>query len=224
MDNRIVKVFLDCGIDIALSPRAGLSSRKSKETEQVTKGIETLELLKEEVLKVDCDLKQYATNLVFGEGPDHADIMVIGEAPGAEEDLQGRPFVGQSGQLLIKALKSIGLERESVYITNTVPWRPVMNRNPTPSEIALFMPFKRQQIKLIKPKIILCLGSIAAKTITGDNSGIMKMRGRWLDYEDGILVLATFHPAYLLRSPTQKKLFWQDLVKLKIKYQEITGR
>lgn len=219
MKGDIWSIFGAFGVDMPLSdiprcraPRDRLAS------------ISTLEELIDEALQVECDLKQYATNLVFGEGDEHADIVVMGEAPGADEDLQGRPFVGQSGRLLIKALRAIGFEREDLYITNTVPWRPVMNRTPTQSEVDLFMPIKRRQLAIIRPKIILCVGSISAKAITGENSGIMKMRGRWFKYDEDTLVLCTFHPAYLLRSPTQKKYFWQDLVKLKIKYLEICSR
>lgn len=220
--SKLVEIFASFGVDNILQTKPRWESVVIDNVRSNTAN--SLSELAEMARAIDCDLKKYATNLVFGEGPEHADIMIVGEAPGAEEDLQGRPFVGQSGQLLIKALGFIGINREEVYITNTIPWRPIMNRTPTQSEIDLFLPIKKQQISMINPKIILCVGSISAKTITGNNSGIMKIRGKWFKYGSDTLVMATFHPAFLLRSPTQKKFFWQDLVKLKIKYSEVCGR
>jgi uracil-DNA glycosylase len=161
-----------------------------------------------------CGLKTTATQLVFGDGNRFAKIMFIGEAPGADEDRQGVPFVGRAGRLLDKMLGSIGLDRTKVYIANIVPWRPPGNRTPTPIETAACLPFTRRQIELVDPEILVCLGAASAQTLLGGKDGIMRMRGRWLVYptaKKGIRALAMLHPAYLLRQPAQKKLAWQDL-------------
>ncbi|HET6378377.1 MAG TPA: uracil-DNA glycosylase [Methylocella sp.] len=161
-----------------------------------------------------CALKGTATQLVFGDGNPRAEIMFVGEAPGADEDRQGVPFVGRAGQLLDKMLASIGLDRSKVYIANVVPWRPPGNRTPTPLETAACLPFIRRQIELVDPKILVCLGSAAAQTLLGGKEGIMRLRGRWFAYPVGskqIRALAMLHPAYLLRQPAQKRLAWQDL-------------
>ena len=176
-----------------------------------------------------CGLKATATRLVFGDGNPHAEIMFVGEAPGADEDRQGVPFVGRAGQLLDKMLASIDLERGKVYIANVVPWRPPGNRTPTPLETAVCLPFIRRQIELIDPKILVCLGAAAAQTLLGAKEGIMRMRGRWLIYTAGekdIQAIAMLHPAYLLRQPAQKKLAWQDLRMLakEIKRLQLFGR
>jgi len=161
-----------------------------------------------------CGLKATATQLVFGDGNPGAGIMFMGEAPGADEDRQGVPFVGRAGQLLDKMLAAIGLDRSKVYIANVVPWRPPGNRTPTPLETAACLPFTRRQIELVDPKILVCLGAAAAQTLLGSKDGIMRMRGRWFTYRAGdkdIRAIAMLHPAYLLRQPAQKKLAWQDL-------------
>ncbi len=164
-----------------------------------------------------CGLKTTATQLVFGDGDPSADIMFIGEAPGADEDREGVPFVGRAGQLLDKMLASIGLDRGNVYIANVVPWRPPGNRTPTPLETAACLPFTRRQIALVDPKILVCLGAASAQTLLGGKEGVMRMRGRWFAYAVGgkeIQAIAMLHPAYLLRQPAQKKLAWQDLLML----------
>jgi DNA polymerase len=161
-----------------------------------------------------CGLKATATKLVFGTGNPEADIMLVGEAPGAEEDREGVPFVGRAGQLLDKMLAAIGLDRGKVYIANVVPWRPPGNRTPTPAEIALCLPFTRRQIELVAPKILVCLGAPSTQTLLGAKDGIMRLRGRWLDFRVGdrtIPALPMLHPAFLLRQPAQKRLAWQDL-------------
>jgi uracil-DNA glycosylase family 4 len=161
-----------------------------------------------------CGLQATATKLVFGDGNPKAAIMLVGEAPGADEDREGVPFVGRAGQLLDKMLAAIGLDRSKVYIANVVPWRPPGNRTPTPAEIALCLPFTRRQIELVDPKILVCLGAPSAQTLLGVKDGIMRIRGRWLDYALGertIPALPMLHPAYLLRQPAQKRLAWQDL-------------
>jgi uracil-DNA glycosylase len=171
--------------------------------------------LREELSRFDgCGLKATATRLVFGDGNPSAEIMFIGEAPGADEDREGVPFVGRAGQLLAKMLASIGLDRGKVYIANVVPWRPPGNRTPTPLEAAACLPFTRRQIALVDPKILVCLGAASAQTLLGGKEGVMRMRGRWFAYPAGgkeIRALAMLHPAYLLRQPAQKKLAWQDL-------------
>lgn len=175
----------------------------------------TLDELRQALENFDgCGLKATATRLVFGDGNPEADIMLVGEAPGADEDREGIPFVGRAGQLLDKMLAAIGLDRSNVYIANVVPWRPPGNRTPTPAEIALCLPFTRRQIELVKPRILVCLGAPATQTLLGAKEGIMRLRGRWLDYPLGtgtIPTLPMLHPAYLLRQPAQKRLAWQDL-------------
>jgi uracil-DNA glycosylase len=161
-----------------------------------------------------CGLKATATQLVFGDGNPAAKIIFVGEAPGADEDRQGVPFVGRAGRLLDKMLSSIGLDRSKVYIANIVPWRPPGNRTPTPVETAACLPFTRRQIELVDPQILVCLGAASAQTLLGGKEGIMRMRGRWLAYPTAkgeIRALAMLHPAYLLRQPAQKRLAWQDL-------------
>ncbi|HTV33320.1 MAG TPA: uracil-DNA glycosylase [Methylocella sp.] len=175
----------------------------------------TLEELREKLAAFEgCGLKATATRLVFGDGNPHAKIMFIGEAPGADEDRQGVPFVGRAGQLLDKMLAAIGLDRTKVYIANVVPWRPPGNRTPTPLETAACLPFTRRQIALVDPKILVCLGVAAAQTLLGTKDGIMRLRGRWFAFhldDHEIRALAMLHPAYLLRQPAQKKLAWADL-------------
>jgi len=159
-------------------------------------------------------LKKNATNTVFADGNPAARIMLIGEAPGAEEDRQGLPFVGRAGKLLDKMLAAIELDRSTAYITNVLNWRPPQNRDPAPEEAAMCMPFLRRHIELANPGIIILLGAVAAKHVLGFSEGIMKLRGRWLEYRVGdvmIPVMATLHPAYLLRQPAHKKLAWRDL-------------
>lgn len=167
-----------------------------------------------------CPLKQTAMNLVFADGNPHAKVMVIGEGPGAEEDRQGRPFVGVSGQLLDRMLACIGLNRTTVYITNVLFWRPPGNRTPTPGEIAACLPFVERHIELIDPDYLLLVGGISAKTLLGRSEGILKLRGRWAHYQHvglarPIPAMASLHPAYLLRQPAQKRLAWRDFLALK---------
>ncbi|MGQ0445414.1 MAG: uracil-DNA glycosylase [Beijerinckiaceae bacterium] len=172
-----------------------------------------------------CGLKATATRLVFGDGNSSAEVMFVGEAPGADEDREGVPFVGRAGQLLDKMLASIGLDRGKVYIANVVPWRPPGNRTPTPLETAACLPFTRRQIELVGPKILVCLGAASAQTLLGAMEGIMRMRGRWFSYPAGsteIRALAMLHPAFLLRQPAHKKLAWQDLRMLAKELNKIT--
>ncbi len=170
-----------------------------------------------------CGLKTTATNTVFADGVPGARVMFVGEAPGADEDRLGRPFVGVSGQLLDRMTKWIGLDRQTnFYIANVIYWRPPGNRTPTTAEIAICLPFIRRQIELAAPEILVFLGASAAHALLGTTGAISRLRGRWLDYPApglgrGIQALATFHPAYLLRSPAQKRESWRDLLMIKNK-------
>jgi uracil-DNA glycosylase len=161
-----------------------------------------------------CALKFTATRLVFADGNPQARIMFVGEAPGREEDLEGRPFVGRSGKLLDRMIAAIGLDRGNAYIANVIPWRPPGNRTPTPQETQICLPFIQRQIELVNPDVLVTLGNPSTQTLLSTREGIMKTRGRWFDYDTGtrvIRALATFHPAYLLRSPSYKRMAWQDL-------------
>ncbi len=165
-----------------------------------------------------CNLRYTATNLVFADGNPAARVMFVGEAPGLEEDLQGLPFVGRSGQLLDKMLKAIGLDRSSAYIANVIPWRPPGNRTPTPQETEICRPFIERQIALVDPDFLVLLGGASAKQLLQTSEGILKLRGQWRAYNAGrrdIRAMATLHPAYLLRQPLQKRLAWRDLLALK---------
>jgi DNA polymerase len=160
-----------------------------------------------------CPLRFTAKNLVFADGNPEARVMFLGEAPGADEDRIGKPFMGRSGQLLDKMMKAIGLDRSSAYIGNIVPWRPPGNRNPTPQEVAVCRPFVERQIELVDPDIIVCLGAPATQTLTGTKDGILRTRGRLFPYKlpsREAKLLATLHPAFLLRQPVQKRLAWRD--------------
>jgi uracil-DNA glycosylase family 4 len=160
-----------------------------------------------------CALKATASRLVFADGAPDAEVMFVGEAPGRDEDIQGKPFVGRSGQLLDRMLTAIGLDRTKAYIANVVPWRPPGNRDPTPQETTICRPFIERQIELVNPKILVCLGARSAQALLGVTDGILKLRGRWLEHEVGghrIRAMATLHPAYLLRQPVQKRLAWRD--------------
>ena len=167
-----------------------------------------------------CGLKLRATQLCFADGNPQAQIMLIGEAPGAEEDRQGKPFVGKSGQLLDRMLAAIGLDRTKVYIANTVPWRPPGNRTPTPEELAICLPFLHRQVELVAPKVILTLGGPAMQTVFNTSVGILKMRGRWSELAVGshpVEAMPTLHPAYLLRNPAAKEQAWRDMLSLRMK-------
>jgi DNA polymerase len=160
-----------------------------------------------------CPLRFTASRLVFGDGNPRARLMLVGEAPGREEDIEGRPFVGRSGKLLDLMLAAIGCDRSSAYIANIIPWRPPGNRTPTPQEAAVCLPFIRRQIALVDPDVLVMLGGPSSQALTGAKDGITKLRGRVASYDTGIRTiraLATFHPAYLLRSPISKRLAWRD--------------
>ena len=167
-----------------------------------------------------CALRYTATNLVFGDGQAGAPLMFIGEAPGADEDREGVPFVGAAGQLLNKMLGAAGLDRSGVYITNILPWRPPGNRTPTPNEVTVCLPFLRRHIELVKPKILVLVGGTSAGTLLGTSDGINRLRGRWHSYRSAegatpIPARAVFHTAYLLRTPARKREAWQDMLEIR---------
>ncbi|PPC82204.1 MAG: uracil-DNA glycosylase [Hyphomicrobium sp.] len=167
-----------------------------------------------------CSLKATAKNLCFYRGAETARIMLIGEAPGRDEDLEGKPFVGRAGQLLDKMLAAIGLSESDVHITNVVYWRPPGNRTPTPQEALACRPFLERQMTLVRPEIVVALGGSAAKEVLGISEGIMKLRGKWRTVQVGsntVTSIATLHPAYLLRTPAAKQLVWSDLIQIKKK-------
>lgn len=179
----------------------------------------SLEDLKQAMASFDgCSLKRTAKSLVFADGNPEAKVMLVGEAPGRDEDIQGLPFVGRAGQLLDKQLAAIGLDRTTTYITNVIPWRPPGNRTPTLQETEICRPFIERHIELINPDVILMLGGSSAKTLLKSSDGIMKLRGKWSDIKTenmSVKALPTLHPAYLLRQPSHKRLVWQDLLSLK---------
>lgn len=169
-----------------------------------------------------CNLSQTRRHLVFGEGNPQTRLVFVGEAPGREEDLQGYPFVGQAGKLLDKILASIELERRDIYITNILKCRPPNNRNPNPEEISTCQNILWEQLEIIKPKLICALGKFAAQTLLNSQERIGNLRGRWFDLK-GIKLLVTYHPAYLLRNPQDKRLVWNDMKKLKAEYEKVKG-
>lgn len=175
----------------------------------------TLEALRAMLERFEgCALKSTATQLVFADGNPRAKVMIVGEAPGRDEDIEGLPFVGRSGKLLDLMLAAIGLDRTKVYIANVIPWRPPGNRTPTPQETQTCLPFIRRQIQLVDPDVLVTLGNPSTQTLHATSEGIMRTRGRWRDYDTGtrvIKALPTFHPAFLLRQPANKRLVWQDL-------------
>ena len=165
-----------------------------------------------------CALRVTAKRLVFADGNPKARVMFVGEAPGREEDLEGLPFVGPSGRLLDRMLAAIGLNRTTAYIANIIPWRPPGNRTPTPQESEICLPFIRRQIELANPDILVCLGKPSVASLLGVVDGIKRTRGKWFAFDTGtrqIRALATFHPAYLLRSPLEKRFAWRDFLAVK---------
>ena len=186
---------------------------------------EKLSKLKNSIKNIkNCKLKKSATNIVFSDGNSESKIMIVGEGPGANEDKEGLPFVGRAGQLLDKMLLSINLNRKNVYITNVVNYRPPENRRPTDEEIARYLPYLTKHIEIINPKILLLLGSTALNTIIGNLEVISKARGKWIQKKIGkcsTLVIASFHPAFLMRQPEQKKMAWIDLKMIRQKIKEL---
>ena len=165
-----------------------------------------------------CALRTTAKRLVFADGNPRACLMLVGEAPGRDEDIEGLPFVGRSGKLLDLMLKAIGLDRTQVYIANIIPWRPPGNRDPSLHETSICLPFIQRQVELVDPKILVCLGKPSTAALLGVTDGIRKTRGRWFAYRNGgkeIRAMPTFHPAYLLRSPLEKRFAWKDFLAVK---------
>lgn len=193
---------------------------------EAARGSEDLQALKQQLEAFDgCSLKFTAKNLVFSDGNPEARIMMIGEAPGRDEDIEGRPFVGKAGQLLDRMLGAIGMDRSQVYIANVIYWRPPGNRTPTPMETEICRPFIERQIALIDPDILVFLGGVSAKNFLPGQDGILRLRGHWQEWTipggRTIPALPMLHPAYLLRQPAQKKLAWRDLLSLKARATEL---
>ena len=197
-------------------PAPDEAAMAAREAAQSAKSLDELRAILE---KFDgCALKATATRLVFADGNPQAKLMFVGEAPGRDEDIEGLPFVGRSGKLLDRMLAAIGLDRSQVYIANIVPWRPPGNRTPTPQEQQICLPFILRQIELADPDVLVCLGGPSAQALLGIRDGITKTRGRWFPFNTGkreIRALATFHPAFLLRSPLQKRFAWRDFLSIK---------
>lgn len=199
--------------------RAAPSSDQEQAAREIAAGCATLDALREAIAAFEgCGLRQTAMHTVFADGVAGAPLMLVGEAPGADEDRQGKPFVGAAGKLLDRMLAAIGRDRrENVYISNILPWRPPGNRKPTPLEISLCLPFIRRHIELARPRILFLLGATAAGALLERGEGITRLRGRWHEVRIGELdlpALPSFHPAYLLRTPEAKANSWQDLLAL----------
>jgi uracil-DNA glycosylase len=200
----------------AAPPPPEVAVMAAREAAAAAKNLDELRTLLENFQ--GCGLRATATQLAFADGNPQGHVMFVGEAPGYEEDITGRPFVGRSGKLLDRMMEAIGLDRTKAYIANVVPWRPPGNRTPTPQETAICLPFIRRQIELADPDILVCLGQPATQTLLGTREGITRTRGRWFKYDTGtreIRAMATLHPAYLLRQPLQKRLAWRDFLALK---------
>tara|TARA_B100001057_G_C22792722_1_gene928256 strand:- start:835 stop:1545 length:711 start_codon:yes stop_codon:yes gene_type:complete len=192
-----------------------VTKEKSKKLEELRNRIESIS---------NCKLKENAEKLVFSDGNPNAKIMIIGEGPGANEDKEGFPFVGRAGQLLDKMLNAINLSRKNVYITNVVNYRPPENRRPTEEEVKRYLPYLKKHIEIISPQIILLLGSTAMNALINSSDVISKTRGKWHNVEMGSLninIIVSFHPAYLLRQPDQKKFSWEDLKMIRDKSKKL---
>ncbi|WP_375459791.1 uracil-DNA glycosylase family protein [uncultured Enterovirga sp.] len=198
---------------------AGAPAEIAEDARRLAREARTLDDLERLVAAFDgCALKASARQLCFADGVPGSRVMILGEAPGAEEDRTGRPFVGRAGQLLDRMLSAIGLDRGSVYVANVVPWRPPGNRTPTPQEVAICLPFTERQIELARPDILVTLGAPSTQMVLGSKEGIFRTRGRWTERTFGearLRVLPMLHPAYLLRQPLHKRLAWRDLLRLR---------
>ena len=213
-ENKISVIELNCETDFVAKNEDFVLFAKDL-SELNNKNDSNLEKLKKSISSIkNCSLKNGATNIVFSDGNPKAKIMLIGEAPGSNEDQEGLPFVGRAGILLDKMLASIDLDRKNVYISNIINYRPPENRKPTDEEMNRYLPFIKKHIEIIKPKILVLLGSTAMNALIGNDVVISKVRGKWIEKEFGLCktsVIVTFHPAFLMRQPTQKKLAWVDL-------------
>ena len=221
--------YMDISSCISSIPRSKRSEEQSNQSRQKELNInenllenktKNLEKLKEKIKNCECGLKDIATNFVFSDGKQDSNIMIIGEAPGADEDRIGKPFVGQAGKLLDKMLSFIELDRKvNFYITNLVFWRPPGNRTPSRQEIEICLPYTRKHIEIIKPKLLILLGNVASQSILKTKDGINIIRNKDNFYENEVSkmkipVKAVFHPAYLLRNPYEKKKMWDDLLNI----------
>jgi uracil-DNA glycosylase family 4 len=212
---------------VAASPASAPAAGAGRE---IAEAATTLASLAEAVATFDgCALRRTATNTVFADGNPAARLMLIGEAPGAEEDRLGKPFVGRSGQLLDRMLATIGIDRTSAYITNILFWRPPGNRKPTPGEIAACLPFVQRHIALVQPAVLMLCGGTAASALLGTTEGITRLRGRWFDLtvpglERPIPAIATYHPSYLLRSPERKREAWRDLLAVQARLESLPNK
>jgi uracil-DNA glycosylase len=215
---------------VAASPPRALAesmAEAAQSARRLAERAETATALAEVIASFEgCSLKQTATNTVFADGNPAAPIMIIGEAPGADEDRIGRPFVGRAGQLLDRMLAAIGLDRASVLITNVVYWRPPGNRTPTTAEIASCLPFVLRHVALVRPKILVLCGATAAGALLPGGQGITRLRGRWFDLEvpgltNPVPTLPMFHPSFLLRTPERKREAWRDLLALRARLDEL---
>jgi uracil-DNA glycosylase len=206
------------------APEAPRQEKPLSERELLFSGTLTLDATRQVLGECTrCKLHPHRTQIVFGVGHPQADLVFVGEAPGADEDAQGEPFVGRAGQLLTRMIEAIGLKRQEIYICNVLKCRPPGNRTPEADEIASCEPFLIAQIKAIKPKLICALGGVAVSALLKTKTPLSKLRGGFHDYQ-GIPLLVTYHPAYLLRNPNEKKSAWQDLQTLQKEYVRLTGR
>ena len=194
-----------------INSNLAIKGSKGKELQKLKQTIENIK---------NCELKKNSTNIVFSDGNPNSEIMIIGEGPGANEDLEGVPFIGKTGELLDKMLLSINLDRNNAYITNVVNYRPPENRNPTREEIVRYLPFLTKHIEIINPKILILLGGSALNAVIGDEKKISEIRGKWINKKIGkcnTSVIVSFHPAFLMRQPDQKAMSWIDLKMIKKK-------
>ena len=222
----LLEWYKSVGIDICIqnSPRVRFKINSEDKKNIFSNKINNLKDLEKKIYKFNgSELKKTATKLVFRDGNPKSKIMLIGEAPGYEEDISGLPFVGAAGKKLDEMINAIGLDRKNnIYITNIVPWRPPNNRTPTDNEINFFLPYVEEHISIIKPKILLLFGNVASKSILNLNEGITKNHGKWFNYKNPFLkkkifTTCIFHPSYLLRFPEKKRIAWEDLKKIKEK-------
>ena len=228
-----IQLLIDSGVHTILKETPNkfqnLHEKKPKSNQSLDNNnlneIDNIKQLISHIANYECVLKKTANKLVVFDGSVNSKLMIIGEAPGKDEDEQGKPFVGKAGQMLNKMLEAIKLKRQNVYITNVVPWRPPQNRTPTENEILEFLPFLQKQIEIVKPSYIYLLGTTAAKAILSTPLSLGKLRGKWHEYKSinintPISVLVSYHPAFLLRSPNYKKEAWNDLQMLEKKINE----
>ena len=221
----LIEYYNLINVNLLLSKKPLIRSLNSKEVSYNGTKLEKLDKLKKNIQLIkNCELKSSATNIVFGDGNIDSKIMIIGEGPGAQEDIEGIPFVGRAGKLLDKMLASIHLDRTKVYISNVVNYRPPENRRPTDLEIQRYLPYLTKHIEIINPKIIVLLGSTALNTLIKNSVVISRARGKWMRKEIGKIkpwIIASFHPAFLMRQPEQKKMAWIDLKMIREKLKNL---